>query len=156
MILSRVTFAMIDAAAIDNDLASPPTIVFTLHGNTGAAIAIHQGQRGHDSKRSNSLLHRLVSRLQDVDLVNHLCTDDPDTNARHRQNGIKQCLSLCRREFFRIIEPAGIRVSSSTTAAATTGPAHGPRPASSTPHTTCLSARAARSNEKSGKVMRRL
>jgi hypothetical protein len=48
--------------------------------------------------------------------------------------------------FFESLRPGGMQSGSSTTAAATTGPAHGPRPASSMPHTSRVPFRIAASS----------
>jgi len=103
IILSRVTFAAIDAAAIERHRASPLTIASALHDRLG-------GKRLPSIKATAAL------------------TSKASTARRISSRRLKDKALLSLRPF-------GIESGFKMTAAATTGPANGPRPASSTPQT---------------------
>mmetsp|Transcript_2548 Transcript_2548/g.10072 ORF Transcript_2548/g.10072 Transcript_2548/m.10072 type:complete len:292 (+) Transcript_2548:113-988(+) len=140
---SRVTFASTDAAAMHTDLASPLTIAsarsakgggtrlpsintqsaFVLSPSTLRAMASMVASRMLiSSMRSWSITHTDLSTRSSA---------MSSSNTASRSSSVICLLSLMA---------SMTRSSGNTHAAATTGPASGPRPASSTPQTTALPA----------------
>ena len=132
---SRVTLAMIDAAAIDITRPSPPITASQSHG--------HRSGRGR--RRTHASAFRAAPRPRAPAPTARragYCRDRsaPARRRPPRTDAVAQISSnsSSRRSAVSRLEssiPFGIRFGSSTTAAATTGPASGPRPASSQPAT---------------------
>ena len=149
MILSRVSLAIMDAAAIDNDFASPRTtgVPTKSRGNlfpsikqwsgicgslsTARFIAVIDAQRMFSSSISAGL-HSATAQIVFFVIQSY---------AAARWGGV-----ICLES--RIITGISMSWCGNITAAATTGPHRGPRPASSTPAINFASH--AISNEKSG------
>src|SRR5512138_2821170 len=131
---SRVTFAMIDAAATANDFASPSTTAS--HGTSHQTGSFPSTKRpwGSSPRAVNALFiaRRLASRMLCASTSSTLPTPTPTATAFWRIRTAASSRSAAVITFEsrtpRIFTPAG-----SATQAATTGPARGPRPASSMP-----------------------
>ncbi len=107
-----------------------------------AAVAVDQASPGATRQRLDRAAHREQRRLQDVERV-----DLGDVRRRRRAHASALArISTASRaraapdSSFESRRPAIGRAGSRITAAATTGPASGPRPASSTPATSSIAA----------------
>ena len=81
MIRSRVTLAMIEAAAIERHLASPSTIAFDGRCHRGVALPSTSTQAGSKPQRLDRAGHRQHPRPVDVDRVDFLDAGDADAPA---------------------------------------------------------------------------
>src|SRR6056297_849101 len=155
MIRSRVILATIEAAAMDKDLPSPLTTACAgscrPRGIRLPSISAMSG--GVASPAIARSIARCEARRMLSLSISSTEAWAMETSAMPR---IASCstarrLAVRRLESFR---PSGMREMSSTTAAAVTGPARGPRPTSSTPATRRWPAAwAAVSRVKSGRVL---
>ncbi len=66
---SRVTLAMMDAAAIERHFASPLMIVCVRMESGGARLPSIKAKVGIDCECCNGLAHGAISGLQNVDVV---------------------------------------------------------------------------------------
>ena len=151
MMSSRVTLATMDAAAIESERESPRTTVATRQGRSGARLpstSAAAGRRGRAAsaraiaaKVAPRMLRSSISRMPAA----------PTPTSPHASRSAYSSRRLAGDRVFESSSPSaregGSVAESSITAAATTGPAHGPRPASSIPATIPP---AARSRAKSG------
>ena len=126
---------MIDAAAIETISPSPPITASQSHGVSSRSRPSTNTCCGISGKPCTARLSahsdacRILSRS--IRAVDPNATANEDvaqifSNSSSRRSGVSRLESSM---------PFGIRLGSSTTAAATTGPASGPRPASSQPAT---------------------
>ena len=89
----------------------------------------------HFRQRMHRPRQRPQRRAQDIVAIDPRRRGKGDRERCGRADLLEQFLAAFRRQPLGIVDPLGIRFGSSTTAAATTGPASGPRPASSQPAT---------------------
>ena len=157
IIRSRSCLATIEAAAIDRHSASPATIASEACGQFGQRLPstrIIAGAVPGLDQRIDGAVHRQHRRPQDVER----CRSPrrvamPTPTAATCADLAAQILARARRRASsKSSMPLGTLRRLSTTAAATTGPASGPRPASSTPAT---GSGCGRSSLKEGPGMRR-
>ena len=131
-----MTLATIDAAAIETDSPSPRTTARAAGASPGGTIApstsADAGAQGR-SATARRIARKLACRMFIASISATLATPTPiraqpasAANSASRRAAHSRLLSS---------SPSGMHAGSSTTAAATTGPAHGPRPASSMPQT---------------------
>ena len=126
---SRVTLAMIEAAAIETERASPSTMRVAGAGQRRRVVAVHQREGGRERKRPHRARHGQMRRLADVDEVDfvHARFADADT-APHvhdaRVSASRASAVIC----LELLRPLGMRLRSRITAAATTGPGERPAP----------------------------
>ena len=134
MTRSRATLAMIEAAAIDRLLASPLTSVTPWHGNSlGQALPSIKAVSGQNANPSTArrIAKSDASRMLSASISSTLAQPIATwACAWIRSNKILRLVAYSILESFN---PTGIMPRSKITAAAQTGPAKGPRPASSTP-----------------------
>ena len=126
---------MMEAAAIDNERASPLTISSVLQDRRGSWLPSMRQVLGAIDKFSTArrMARRLACKILSWSISSTLASPTP-TVAISRISGA----SASRRFSESILEsarPSGMAFGSRITAAAITGPASGPRPASSTPAT---------------------
>lgn len=103
-------------------------------GNLRAVVSIDQQMLCRQRQRCDRPAHSQQRRLQDIDAINlfHLsAADGPGESTLLNQSG--QRFALIRFQLLESAIPETGFSGSSITAAAITGPASGPRPASSTP-----------------------
>jgi len=100
-----------------------------------ATRAVEQHLVGGDRKQFHRASHGEQARLQDVQTVDFLHARPGDRpGERFLLDDVGEAFALAHANNFESAIPAGARrAGSNTTAAAQTGPASGPRPASSTP-----------------------
>src|SRR5258705_2530186 len=126
---------MIEAAAIDTTMPSPPITASQSQGtsilsrpSTNTCFGISGSARTARAS-AQSEARRMLSRSIRAGEAKATAKDDVaqiSSNSSSRRSAVSRLESSI---------PLGIRLGSSTTAAATTGPASGPRPASSQPAT---------------------
>src|SRR5207237_1344794 len=140
MIRSRVTLAITEAAAIEKLKASPVTTVLTAQDSGGGTLPSTSAISGTSPSAATArrIARRLARRMLMRSISRVLAAPTPILAQRSRAS--KQASRASRVMAFessssRRTMPRN-RWRSRITAAATTGPASGPRPASSTPHTT--------------------
>ncbi len=124
---------MIDAAAIDTDLLSPFIIAVAglgrFGGNLLPSIKIWSGIGSLEIERSMALNVACKILILSISPTS-TCTQETSDEfiISSKSWALRFALS-----FFESFNPGGIFSGSSITAQAVTGPAHGPRPTSSTP-----------------------
>ena len=137
MIRSRVTLATMDAAAIERHVASPRTTAVAGQASFGTrlpSIRVCAGATGSASTAramASMVASRMLSRSTSPTLA------QPTPVQATASNRAMRSFRRAGESFFESSRPSGIFRGSRITAAATTGPAHDPRPASSTPATGC-------------------
>ena len=136
------------------DLPSPPTIASPLQGRSlGSLLPSISTWSAVTPSPSTAcrIAHNVAWRMLSRSMTSGGATTIDTVADSHDR--VVQRLALQRRQLLGIVEPVGHAPRLSTTADTTTGPASGPRPASSTPHTTVAPRRsAARSKLRSGPV----
>ncbi len=150
MIRSRVTLAMIDAAAMLTERPSPLTSARASQGKPpGTLLPSIKANAGTSGRAATArrMARNVACRMLSRSISATLAIPIPKrTDFSISPNNATRRAALIA---FESLTPCGIRPASNSTAAATTGPAHGPRPTSSTPQTGCG---AARSNSSVGMV----
>ena len=148
MMASRVSLATMDAAAIDNDFASPRTTARPAIpvGTRLPSTSVISGRRDNPStarRIANIDAHKIFNSSISVGL--HDATDQIVFSRIHSNAAARARADICLES----VMATGISMSrhGKITAAATTGPHRGPRPASSQPATIPPHSH---SNEKSG------
>ncbi len=131
---SRVTLATIEAAAIEAICASPPMTDSAGKASVGGSLPSTSTKAGASASAAtarriaSSVAWRMliVSISAAVALAMPMASADCaiSANSSSRRAGVR---------FFESSSPSGTACGSRITAAATTGPASGPRPTSSTP-----------------------
>ena len=132
MIRSRVTLAMIEAAAMDIDSAVAANQRLGRNIELGQPVAVNQHRGRRAAELFHCRAHRRVCGVVDVEAVDGFDVHNANPGMSNRQNLRKQRLPASALSSFESWMPAG-GLFTKITAAATTGPAHRPRPASSTP-----------------------
>ena len=136
---SRQTLARIEAAPIAVTVASPRTTGRAGNGRPGGApVSVDEGKLGHDAgprEAREGPAHREEGRLEDVQPVESRPERPAPAPSRGRGRGSapRARTGAKGRWVLESAIPSGTAPGRRTTAAATTGPARGPRPASSTP-----------------------
>ena len=121
---------------METERASPSTSVSQGQGRAGASLPSTSAKAGRDRQRPHRARHGQMRRLADVDEVDLVDTGFADADGDRALHDVR--IELLARLGVSCLEssrPLGMRLRSRMTAAATTGPASGPRPASSTPAT---------------------
>ena len=121
---------------METERASPSTRVSHLQGRAGASLP---STSANSAATASALTARAMARWVAWRILTRsisptLASPTPTATAISMMRGnsaSRVCASSCLESF----SPLGMRVRPRITAAATTGPAKGPRPASSTPHT---------------------
>src|SRR5690606_23770973 len=150
---SRMTLATIDAAAIDWERWSPLTTARPRQGRAGgtsrpSASTILGGVHGFATDLRIASRRALRISPQSIECAHTEEKETETARARISSNTASRAALSIR---FESSNPSGMLSGSRITAAATTGPASGPRPASSVPATGhSPSRRAEFSREKSG------
>ena len=80
---SRVTLAMIEAAAMESERASPSDQRVAAAGQGGRVIAVHQRELRRHGQRPHRPRHGQMGRLADIDQVDLADTGFADAD-RHR------------------------------------------------------------------------
>jgi len=147
MIRSRVTFATIDAAATLAQRRSPATRFCCGQGRAGRATKSVMISSGTMASRASAsaIAWRVAWRMLIRSIVSWSTTPTPTARACVWIRWKRTSRSAGRRSF-ESASPLMRRSGAMTTAAATTGPASGPRPASSTPATSETPVRQARAS----------
>ena len=134
---SRAVLARIDAAEIALTFASPSTIARARHRQSRAMQSV---DRAHApaATASASTARRIASRrrpqdVERVDLLHRRARDRPGAARAPGSAPASSSAHVRRSSCFESSRPWIRRAGSRITAAAKTGPASGPRPASSTP-----------------------
>jgi hypothetical protein len=96
-------------------------------------VAVDQHRIGGAGQPQHSTAHGAEGCLQNVDRVDRVDRAEGERNVGGRQSFAKTASRCAGDSSFESAMPFGIFFGLRTTAAATTGPASGPRPASSTP-----------------------
>src|SRR5438067_1946048 len=126
---------MIEAAAIDTTMPSPP---ITASQSQGASILSRPSTNTCLGISGNACTARVSAQSEARKILSRsIRAGEPKATAKDDVAQISSNSSSRRSAVSRLESsmPLGIRLGSSTTAAATTGPANGPRPASSQPAT---------------------
>ena len=109
MMSSRVTFATIEAAAIESERESPRTTVSTRQGSAGAPVAVDQRRGGRARQGGERPGHRPERGPEDVRFL-----DLAHTGRAHADLGAAEQLAVeraapRRRQGLRIVEAGGQR-----------------------------------------------
>ena len=105
-------------------------------GHVDAIAAIDEDEMRADRKGGHRARQRPERRPQDIVAVDARGRAEGDRDLRTVANDVVELFALlARRASWNRLSPRGMRSGSRMTAAATTGPASGPRPASSQPAT---------------------
>ena len=105
-------------------------------GHVDAIAAVDEDEMRADRKRGDRARQRPERGLQDIVAVDARGRAEGDGDlARWRRLCRRALRALRASSFLELLRPRGMRLGSRITAAATTGPASGPRPASSQPAT---------------------
>ena len=133
--MSRVTFAITLAAAMLRLKQSPSMIAVCGSGNGKTGQAIDEHVFGLSAQRVDGGAHRLVRRAQNIDRVDLDRIDDADRPGDRAvaDEFVVNFFAPFGEELLGIVQPAMPKFFREITAAATTGPASAPRPASSMP-----------------------
>mmetsp|Transcript_23115 Transcript_23115/g.58972 ORF Transcript_23115/g.58972 Transcript_23115/m.58972 type:complete len:229 (-) Transcript_23115:177-863(-) len=159
---SRVTLAMIDAAAMQYTFASPPlmgsTLRSTVGGGAGCWKSTYLGPSFHGLKGpsmsaracvgfascSTSTIERRIASRDPIRMLISSIRLALTTRADHTTPGVATIFSYMASRSASLVMAfesptprSGATFAGSAHAAATTGPASGPRPASSQPTTNC-------------------
>src|SRR5579884_769307 len=132
---SRVTLARIEAALIAGSMASPSTIARAGQGaSSGTCVPSISAScgTGASAASARAMPSRVARKMLCRSMSSTLTSTTLNASARSRM----RAASAARRagpSTFESASPRMRRAGSSITAATTTGPASGPRPASSTP-----------------------
>lgn len=105
MIRSRASLAMIDAAAIDSDLASPLTTAS--QGRTspfGDQIAVDQQVIRRRVQRRHRALHRQMGGAQNIQGINLFDRCVGNGRLRAGQDPAFQCLTLFQAQFLGVVQ----------------------------------------------------
>ena len=149
---SRVTLAMMLAAAMLRLSVSPATsaVCGTESPRTGSpSTSAWPGFRGRAS-RARAMARCVARRMLSLSISATSAWPMPQWMSARAVRMAWKCSRFLAVNFFESSRPSSAQSSGKMTAAATTGPASGPRPASSTPATKKIPrARRARSREKS-------
>ena len=135
IIRSRVTLAMMEAAAMESDSASPAMTVRTGQGSCGARLPSTRARLGGVAswRSASAMAQKVACRILSRSMRATSAMPMPTCAlARIGSKSASRCAAL---SFLESSRPSGMRAGSRITAAATTGPAQGPRPASSMPQT---------------------
>ena len=92
---------------------------------------------GRAGEGGDGAAHGEEARLQDVHRLDLGDAGDADADARGQADLGGELFAALGGEQLAVVRPSGIAAGSRMTAAATTGPAQGPRPTSSMPQTGC-------------------
>ena len=140
MARSRVTLASTDAAAMDRLNPSPPITQLAGQGRAGARLPSTRTWSGRAGRRNTA--RRMASKLApNIFRVSISVTEAAPIPVQICGSAHKRCAIRSRRRRESLFESSIMAARSAcgghrkTTQAATTGPANGPRPASSTPPT---------------------
>ena len=129
IILSRITFATMEAAAIERLVASPLMTDWPIpaHGK-GTSRPSNRAASAVTGSAATDNGHRFKAGLQNIDLINapRLMPSAKETATADRRISSNSKLAAFRVSFFESFNPAGMLSGSRITAAATTGPARGP------------------------------
>ena len=104
---SRVTLAMMEAAAIDKQRASPLTMVRAGQPSCGRAVAVDGGELRRDGELRDGLRHRPQGGLQDVVAVDALHIRDADAEDRRRFDAGVENLARLLVEHFAVVDAVG-------------------------------------------------
>lgn len=131
---SRVTLATIDAAAIESDNVSPLMIDREGMGRSGNVTASinRQSAGGVSDATARRMARRVASKILRRSISCSVAIPTPTARARATitsKSRVRSDAETCLESF----TPARRQREGRMTAAATTGPARGPRPASSRP-----------------------
>ena len=133
---SRVTLATIEAAAIDSTSASPRDHRLAVAAAVDAVAAVDEHELRPHRQRRDRARQRPQRGAQDVVAVDARGRAERDRDLRRwRRSSRRASRASSASSFLESLSPRGMRLGSRMTAAATTGPASGPRPASSQPAT---------------------
>ena len=133
---SRVTLATMEAAAIEVTSASPEITASQSQPTVDAVAAVDEHELGPHRQRLDRARQRPERGAQDVVAVDAVGRAEGDRDfGAWRRSWRRASRAPRRSSFLESLSPRGMRSGSRMTAAATTGPASGPRPASSQPAT---------------------
>ena len=137
---SRSTLATIDAAAIEKQSASPPTTHCTLQHNAGGLLPSTRATSGGMRSRSTAraIASMVACRMLSLAISATDAAPTPMSALAHARSAVNAASRWAAVSFFESSSSSARFAGTpavKTTAAATTGPAKGPRPASSTPAT---------------------
>ena len=133
--------------------ASPFTMAFALHGMSGHRFPSIKAQSGGLGKFKTARRMAIIVACKILTRSISSGSAIPTPIAACAKISFSNSSRLISDNFLLSLRPSGILFGTNITAAATTGPANGPRPASSTPQTRPLYWR---SNEKSGALCEKL
>ena len=134
MTASRAVLARIDAAEIAGSLSSPPMSSSIAQSSRGARLPSIRARSTRSARpvTARSIASRVARRMfsWSISATEALAIDQPAARSRISSASVSR---RAADSFFESRRPSIGRSTSRTTAAAYTGPASGPRPASSTP-----------------------
>ena len=133
---SRVTLATIEAAAIEATSASPEITASQSQPQSMRSRPSTNTSRGRTGSAAHRARQRPQRGAQDVVAIDARRPSRRRPRPRRWRRSLRRASRAPRRSsFLESSSPRGMRSGSRMTAAATTGPASGPRPASSQPAT---------------------